>query len=184
MTKRILLAGVLAGIALFAWGAISHMVLGLSEVGIKAMPNEEPVLSAMSSNLKEPGFYFFPGGMETPEQQQAAEEKYRKGPIGILIYQPTGRQPWDPMQFGTEFLKGVVAAIIAAWLLSQTSISSFLTRALFVALVGFVGSLDVHGSYWNWYGFPTNYTLAALADEFIGWFVAGLLLAGFIKPAS
>jgi len=35
MAKRILLAGVLGGLALFMWGGLAHTVLGLGTVGIQ-----------------------------------------------------------------------------------------------------------------------------------------------------
>lgn len=61
MTKRILLAGILGGIALFVWGSVSHLALGLGEIGIKEIPNEAAVLAALRAGISEPGFYFFPG---------------------------------------------------------------------------------------------------------------------------
>ena len=48
MTKRILLAGVLGGLALFVWGALSHMVLGLGSVGMAYLPQQQLVMQAMS----------------------------------------------------------------------------------------------------------------------------------------
>ncbi len=79
MTKKVLLGSVLGGLALFVWGFISHMLLPLGEVGIKVMPNEEPVMAAMSESLSEPGFYFFPGA-GGHEMTQEWTEKYRQGP--------------------------------------------------------------------------------------------------------
>jgi hypothetical protein len=38
MTKRIILAGVLGGIAMFIWTAIAHMALPLGEAGIGEIP--------------------------------------------------------------------------------------------------------------------------------------------------
>jgi len=61
MTKRILLAGILGGIAMFVWASLAHMVLPLGQTGIKEIPNEAAVLSAMRSSLGEKsGFYMFP----------------------------------------------------------------------------------------------------------------------------
>ncbi len=56
---RIVLAGVLAGIVVFIWGAVAHMALGLGESAMKAIPNETEVLSTMQKNINAPGFYFF-----------------------------------------------------------------------------------------------------------------------------
>jgi hypothetical protein len=39
---RILLAGILGGIARFAWTSIAHMALPLGEAGIAEIPNESP----------------------------------------------------------------------------------------------------------------------------------------------
>ena len=51
--KRIFLAGLLGGIAMFIWTSIAHMALPLGEAGIREIPNEAAVLSAMQSNIAE-----------------------------------------------------------------------------------------------------------------------------------
>ncbi len=59
---RIILAGVLGGIAMFVWTSIAHMALPLGEAGITEIPNEQVVLTAMQTNIGEkPGLYIFPG---------------------------------------------------------------------------------------------------------------------------
>ncbi len=191
MKPRVLLAGIAGGVVLFIWGALSHMALGLGEVGVKLIPNEDAVLTAMQSSLQEPGFYFFPGeGMETgqptPEQMKRWEEKYSRGPTGVLIYQPGGATPWDPKQFLTELLADIGAALIAACLLNAAvgSLGGFAARTFFVAPLGLFSGLDVHVSYWNWYRFPTDYTLAIMADGIIGWTLVGVVLALLIKSRA
>lgn len=143
----------------------------------------------MQENIREPGFYLFPGMEEssgmTPEQKKAAEqnwmEKYRTGPHGILVFQPRGGQlQWVPL-FLTELATNIVAGWIAAFLLAQT-LAGFGTRVLMVALLGLLASVVVDFSYWNWYGFPTEFLLASLADQVIGFTLAGLALAAIVKP--
>ncbi len=196
MAKRILLAGVVGGLVMFVWGAISHMVLPLGEVGVRQIDsNEETVLTAMRSAIREPGFYFFPAmdhssGM-SKEQQEAAmkkwEEKYRAGPWGVLIYHPQGSgQALSPKQLIGEGLSNIAAVLVAAILLSKAvgGLGGFGGRVLFVALLGLLPSLAIDFSYWNWYGFPTNYSLAVAADQLIGFTLAGLVLAAFVKPPA
>ena len=61
MTKRILLAGVLGGVAMFIWTSIAHMALPLGEAGISEIPNEAAVLAAMQTSLGDKsGLYFYP----------------------------------------------------------------------------------------------------------------------------
>ncbi len=88
MGKKIVLGGIVAGIVVFIWGAISHMVLGLGEIGIKGLPNEDAVLSVLKANATESGFYFFPWVEmrgASKEQMDAWTEKYRTGPAHRII---------------------------------------------------------------------------------------------------
>jgi fatty acid desaturase len=72
-------------------------------------------------------------------------------------------------------------AILAIWLLSRTQISSIAGRIGFVAVAGLLASLPTNISYWNWYGFPTAYTLGYMAIQIIGFAIAGTV-AAFILP--
>ncbi len=66
MTKRVLLGALVGGVVVFIVGALLHTVLGLGEVGVKALPQEETVLSAMRAAIPASGFYFFPAPNMTP----------------------------------------------------------------------------------------------------------------------
>ncbi len=61
MIGRVVLGGILGGLVVFLWGAVAHMVLPLGMVGFRDLPNPEPILAAMRSNVSEDGLYFFPG---------------------------------------------------------------------------------------------------------------------------
>ncbi len=69
--------------------------------------------------------------------------------------------------------------LVRAFLLAHVSgLASFGTRVLFVTLLGLLPTLAV-----NRYRFPTDYTVAQPADHLIGFFAAGLVLAGLVKPS-
>ena len=58
---RVLLAGILGGIGMFAWTSIAHMALPLGEAGITEILNESGVLRSMQSNIGDKaGLYIFP----------------------------------------------------------------------------------------------------------------------------
>lgn len=191
MTKRILLAGVLGGIALFMWGSLSHIVLGLGSVGIKEIPagQEETVQSTLRAALPQPGFYFFPGMGIPPgasaQQKQAATElykqKYQQGPTGILIFHPEGAPILTPAQLGIQFALTVMEALIAAWLLSLAALSGFASRVGFVFMLGVLMALSTNVEYWDWYGFPASYTAAYILDKAIGFLIVGLVVAPLVK---
>ena len=186
MIKRVLLAGLLGGAAMFLASVITHLVLPLGEVGIQSLPNDEAVISVLRDNIRECGLYFFPGMAThpTPEQQKQWEARYRAGPTGILIFHPRGSEPMNPLQLLTELASNLLLAFVVAWLLSRATLAGFGVRLLFVALIGLVVGLAIPVSYWNWFGFPGAYTLAEMANEVIGFSAAGLVIAGLVKPSA
>ncbi len=193
MGKKILLAGVLGGIALFCWGALSHTVLGIGEIGIKELPQEQMVLQSLQVSINEPGFYFFPGmsvpANATAQQKQAATERYQQrytqGPNGILIYQPTGSPPMSARQLLTELGLNVVQALIAAWLLSMaTVLTTFVSRASFVVVLGILASISTNIQYWNWYHFPAYYTTAYILNQILGFVIVGIAAAAIVRPSK
>jgi hypothetical protein len=195
MAKRIVLAGVLGGLALFLWGSFSHIVLGLGEVGISEIPpaQEQGILEPLRAGLSEPGFYFFPGRGITPgmsKQDQAAaekafEHKYTTGPSGILVYHPNGGAIMSPRQLVAELGLNIVQALLAAILLTLAAgLTSFGARVGFVVLLGVLAGLSTNVEYWNWYGFPASYTTATIADKTIGFLIVGLVVAALVRPAA
>jgi hypothetical protein len=183
---RVFLAGILGGIVMFIWSSIGHDVLGLGEVGVQEIPNEQPVLAALQSSIGDkPGFYFFPGlglgdNPSSDARKQAMQhmnEKMAANPSGILIYHPPGRQFQLGKLLGVEFVTELIAALLAVFLLAQTRISSFAGRVGFVLVTGILVAIMTNVQYWNWYGFPGNYTAAYMLTEVVGFLCAGIVAA-------
>lgn len=190
MTKRVLLAGVLGGIAMFVWATIAHVATPLGTVGMKEIPNEQGVLSAMQAQLgNTSGFYFYPGmgagENATREQQQAAmrayDQKLANNPSGILIYHPPGAKGLTPAQLGTEFLTELIEALFLAFLLAQTRLTTFASRLGFVIVAALMAAITTNLPYWNWYGFPTAYTATYAMTQIVGYIVAGLVAIAVLK---
>jgi hypothetical protein len=186
MNVRILVAGVLGGIVMFVWTSIAHMFLNLGAAGISEIPNESAVLSAMQSNIGEKtGLYVFPGlGVgenATREQKNEAmkgmADKIAKNPSGILMYHPPGRPFVLPRALGIEFGTELVEALLAVFLLAQTSIASFAGRVGFISVTGILAATATNVSYWNWYGFPCVYTVSYMSIEVIGFICVGIVAA-------
>jgi hypothetical protein len=178
--RRVLLAGLLGGLAAFAWSSLSHMVLPLGEAGVRTLPNEAAVLEGLRGSIPEAGLYLFPlmgdPSKATAEEQAQWAEKYRTGPAGVLIYHPVGGEFNFSRLLGVELLTNVLAALIAALILVRTT-GSYLQRVLIVGALGLFAWFSISVSYWNWYGFPASFILAEGIDQFVGWLVAGLVIA-------
>ena|SRR5205814_6373531 len=184
---RIFLAGVLGAVAMFVWTFVAHELLPLGEAGISEIPNEAEVLAAMKSNIgKKPGLYFFPGlGLgpnATHAQQKDAMKTYatklEKNPSGLFVYHPAGSRPFVMPKFLTiEFVTEFCEALLAVWLLAQTRIVSFGGRVGFVLAAGIMAAIATNVSYWNWYGFPTVYTVSYIFIEIVGFFLVGVVAA-------
>ena|SRR5436190_9899858 len=179
---RLIIAAVLAGLAMFAWSAVSHMALGLVDSSMKQVPNEAAVMSAMKTNIAEPGFYLLPNmdmtHKGTEAEQAAWAAKYKEGPTAIIIYNPTGDDPISPRQLGVELVSNIAAALVVGMILMLASVS-FSRGVTIATLVGLAGWLSINVSYWTWYHFPTNFVTAELIDQIVGWLLAGFVL-GFI----
>lgn len=194
MCKRIILGAVVGGSVLFIWSAIAWMALPLHTPTLKEVPNEDELRAVVKKNVTEPGFYVVPGWGHTAgmskEQQDATmrvwEQKYRDGPrmIGVLL--PQGGDPMMSKTFVKGFVLDVLAALFAAWLLSKavTGLTSYGARVQFVGITGLFAGMATHLSYWNWMNFPTDYTVAFMADTVIGWTLVGLVIAAIVKPAK
>jgi len=183
---RVLIGALAAGVVVFVWGAIVHMFLPIGEMGIQSIPIEDSVLRPMQAAISERGFYYFPARDHSKQlsksEQEAWEAKVKKGPTGILVIQPNGGDAMSPKQLLTEFATGVVAALLAGIVLTQVK-GNYATRVLVVLLMGAFGLTSLMVSYWNWFGFPTDYVLGVAIDEMGGWLLGGLVLAAIVRPA-
>ena len=191
MAKRILIAGIAGGIVMFFWGFAWHDLLGLGLIGINDMPNEQTVVGTLKSSVPERGMYLIPGmnipANATSEQKRAAQEAAMKksaaGPSGILIYLPAGNA-MTPKMLLTECGTNILQALLVAFLLAQARLRRFSSRLGFAFVIGLVAAITTNISYWNWFGFPGNYTVAAVTFQILAFFLVGLVAAGVVKSSA
>lgn len=181
---RLALAGLLGGIVMFVWSAFSHMVLPLGEMGFSSLPNEDSIVTVLKQGVSQSGMYFFPGmdmsRKMTKEEEDAWTAKYKAGPVGMLIYQPTGEEPMAARYMIVELLSDIVAALFAAWIVGRL-VGAYFARVIATAIFGLLAWLSLSVSYWNWYKFPGAYILGEGIDQVVGWFVAGIVIALIVK---
>ncbi len=182
---RIIIAGIVAGIIVFVWGAVTHIVLPLGEIGLntEATPSEAAVLEALKG-LPESGIYMMPGldASITDEdaQMKAQQDAWTAGPAAVVVLQKDGG-PTMGVALGQQFLASVLAGCVAAMVLAGCSCGYF-CRVLIVALMGLFAWFNTDASLWIWYGFSNDYTLMTGMNLVAGWLIAGIVIAAIVKP--
>ena len=185
MSTRILFAGILGGIVMFIWNFVAHDLLPLGEMGVRVLPNEDTITSALQTNLADnSGFYIFPSGGLTPgatgEQKQAAmkkaEEQMAAGAAGVLIYRPK-RVFNFPKRLVIQFATDLAEALLAVFLLAQTRITGFGGKVGFVLTAGILAAVTTNVPYANWYGFPKDFTIGQMTTQMIGFLLVGIVAA-------
>jgi hypothetical protein len=114
---RILIAGILGGLAMFAGGAFSHMFLDLESRQFARMNNEIAAKDFITAQSFRSGMYDFPTRSADYDRMSQAEKEadanrlnsdFKQGPSGLLIIAPTGEDKMGPKQLGGEFIYGCV----------------------------------------------------------------------------
>jgi hypothetical protein len=184
---RLIVAALLGGLVVFAWGFVSHMVLPVGEMGQGMASNEDVVLSALREGLPaREGVYHVPG--LAPEVYKGKDEaaiaaysaKAVANPNAVIFYQPVGRDGMDmTQQLVKEWVTNTLSALLVAWLLVLGAFG-FGKRVAIATLMGLFAWLAVSVPYWNWYRFPLDFTLGSLIGHVVGWFLAGLVMAWWL----
>jgi hypothetical protein len=191
--KRIVLAALASGVAMFIWTSVAHTALPLARIGIRELPNESTVLAPLQASAgSQDGLYLYPGMGVAPgaslkewnAAMPAYERKLASGPSGLLIYHPPGRPSMTTSQLVTGFLTELIEVLLACVLLSVATLKSYTSRAAFVVVIGVIASMPTNVSYWNWYGFPGNYTAAYMFIQIVGFAIVGLIAGAIVKPAA
>jgi len=185
---RVLIAGILGGIAMFIWTGIAHTATPLGQIGFSQMHDEGAVLDSMHGSLgNKSGLYFFPwADMNQPDGMEKRAAAVKVHPWGWMIYHPPGTDMAMGPSMIAEFLKETVQSIIAAFLVSLMVPLGFLMRMGAVTLIGVSAGLATNASYLIWYGFPLDYTLVQIFIEIVGAVAAGAAIAFWLgrRPAA
>ena len=185
MQKSLMLGGLLGGLVLFVWGAISYMALPWHRMALEKFTDEAVVAQTLTANASVSGMYILPNPHKhepglTDAQRQAAEDdgmkRMMQGPFMFASVSLGGTHDMGQALL-LNVLSDILAAALVAWLLLQTANLSYWCRVGFVVVVALTTGVVAHVPYWIWWRFSTSFTLVEFADLLIGWFLAGLVLA-------
>lgn len=186
---KLLLAALLAALVSFAWGFLSWSVLDWHDAGRHDFKDEAAVAEVIKANATHgTGLYQLPFprrplSIATPDERARQETAFRaasnQGPYLYAIVRP-GRQEWNlAANLGWSFARSFLAALLLGALLKQT-VLSFPGRLAFCAAAAVFAVLVCVLPQRIWFELPAREVIVGLADAFIEWLLAGLVLALFL----
>lgn len=198
---RYLFSGILAGLIMFAWSAVSWMALPLHTAAFNHFPTstadaDAPKGESSIARLRLPtsGVYHYPGFPHPDDGSPAGDaemtevfERMKAGPvISLMVYHAEGRDPMPPMNFILGALACIVACWIATWLtwLAAPRMPKYGQRVRFVTALGAFAFFAFHAQSWLWWGYSFIFGIAETIDMIAGPLLAGLVIAALVRPPT
>ncbi len=190
--KRVLLGALAGGVVLHVWSMLAWMVLPMHDHTLVPLKAEAKVTAALQEQGLEAGCYYVPwmpssADNPPPADMEAAtktfEEKHRAGPVYSIFYHPTGGEVMSLSTIGTGFAIDLLLSLLLSVVLwmARDSVPDLLSRIQIVALIAVFAGVASYGQAWNWMGFTDRFVRDMLIDVFVGWMIAGTVVALIVK---
>ena len=166
---------VLSAIIVFVASSILHMLLPYHRADYRQLPEEDKVLPSLRSAGLERGLYIFPHATHQNMKSPEIVEKYKQGPVGMMILFPNGPVVM-PKFLGLWFGYCLIVAFFVAYLAAHTIAPGTYYLAVF-RVVGTAAFLAYSlGPLANviWKGYPWSF----VTKEVIDGLIYALLMAG------
>ncbi len=184
MVQRIIKCGLVGGLILFVWGAVSWTILPWQKGQMKGFSDESEVRSAIMDNAKGSGLYVLPNLHKyapNSEDLAAAKARMAEGPFVIAAVSVEGRNPSMAGSAVMSLILKIVAACLVTWLLLKTQHQAYPLdyhkSVKFVTVVGIVIALLATIPYGIWFAFPAHFVIGSIIEIVFGWFFAGLAIS-------
>ena len=189
MGKQLVLGSVLGAIVLFVWSAIAWMLIPWPGEPLRTFTNEDAVAQAIKANATRSGNYLLPNeskrtvGMTNEQYQKVEQEAADRMSRGPVIFAAVRLEPFGsmvkPLVIG--FITQFIAALLAAFLLLQTSALSYAIRVVFLTVIGVIIFVGGHLDEWNWWSFSNAYIAMQAGAIVIGWVLASFVMAVVVR---
>jgi hypothetical protein len=188
---RVILGAIIGGILVFAWSMVSWMVLPYHAQSIHQFKDEAGLTKVIKEHAEHSGVYvlpFVPGDtLSKPAAEQksiweAVQKKQQEGPMVFASVALEGTK----VSMKTSMIYGLILQIAGAFIISLIlrgfCCSGYFCRLFTVSLIGVLVGLLGNAPNLIWWQFSLPFTLICGLDAFIGWTIAGLLMAAIVKP--
>jgi hypothetical protein len=166
----------LSAVIVFVASSIIHMALPIHKSDYRKLPDEEKVLDGLRTAGVTPGReYRFPYCTQKEMKSPEAMEKFKRGPVGMLVIMPNGAMNMGKF-LGQWFVYCVVVSIFAAYLTGRTRApgAEYLEVFRVAGCTAFIGYALAQAQNSIWRGVTWGVTLKHMLDGLI----FGLLTGG------
>lgn len=166
----------LSAVIVFVASSIIHMALPIHKSDYRKLPDEAKVLDTLRATGVTPGReYRFPFCTQKEMKSPEAIEKFKRGPVGLLVIMPSG-EPKMGKFLGQWFLYCVVVSIFTAYLTGRTRLpgTEYLEVFRVAGTTAFIGYSLAQAQNSIWRGVTWGVTLKHMLDGLI----FGLLTGG------
>ncbi len=185
-TKRIIITAIVGTLILFAWNALSWMVLPFHSNALKNIPEKAMNAEMLKQNLESDGVYHYPGLPEnnTPEGWAPIQEKLKTGPrITLMVYKSGETSVFSPSSFLTGLLFNLLTVLLLLFIIKKIENKSSRNIIMLSLAFGLLISFARDFPQMVWYLYPLHFTLIEVFDTLISFLLLGLFLGLYsFKP--
>ena len=182
--KKMLIGTLVGAILVFGWQAVANMTMHHHDANYRTAANDEAVLNALSTNMKDEGQYHVPAINinATQEEQQKLMETRKGKPWALVTYHPSFDE-----DMGSSILRSFVTALLCVAIfigLLGKSPGSFLSVLLKGLGIGFFSFMFIWYNQNIWMQTPWSVISGELIDGLVAWGLCGAWLGWWLNRPS
>lgn len=175
--KTLLKGGILGGLVLFAWGAISWMCIPWHLKVFNDFENEAEVAKVITVHTPKSGVYMLPSMAQMHKKDASVTmDTGMQAPLVLATVRLENNLPMSRLMVN-ELMIQILAAFLVTALMGRVKGVGYMGRVGYVTLFGLAAGIVSYLPLWNWFGFSLAYTVVAMADLVLGWYFAGFVIA-------
>ena len=159
----------LSAVIVFVASSIIHMALTYHKSDYRKLPDEDKVMDVLRTAAVTPGpVYFFPWHEMKDMKTAEVQERFKRGPVGLLSIRPSG-VPQMGKFLGQWFVYCVVISLFTAYLTGRTRTpgAEFLEVFRVAGTIGFLGYGGAQAQQSIWAGQTWGVTTKHVIDSLI-----------------
>ncbi|HEX6847144.1 MAG TPA: hypothetical protein VF144_09210 [Chitinophagaceae bacterium] len=179
--KKLIIGALVGSLIVFGWQTISWTIMKSHDQEYKQVPNQDAVISSLSSQLSGEGQYMIPRAdvnASTKEMQEFEKKMIdEKRPWAVVTYHSAYNTNMT-MNIIRGFLSILISLFLVCWVLikQNSTFGSTFMSTLFIGLAGYL-FIPYSGHIW----FQTPGAMTNLVDVIVAWGVCGIWLGWWLN---